>query len=913
MKNLPQDIQPDSSQQRVINEQKGFHLVLAPPGCGKTQILTQRIQEAHRRGVAYADMLCLTFTNRAARGMAERIQESIQDADANEVYVGNVHRFCSKFLFENKIIPASASVIDDDDAISILASYVDDDEQRIAHDYRKKKNYSEVIFLSHLITQIAHQHPKDLRLHPECLHNEDITALTKICQLKGIGFTPQALEEIYQKADSYEDWVKDSAVDYATQCLLLATLKKMQLANHYEKYKQTNNLIDFEDLLIMTYDTLTTVPSESTYKHYSWIQVDEVQDLNPMQLAIIDAITAPTDAAVMYLGDEQQAIFSFMGAKLSTLAWLKERCGDNVHHLSTNHRSPKYLLQVFHEYAEKVLKIDAKLLPQAGNDDMGMGDELKIVNSDFLETEYMDVARLAGTLLHHNPKETTAIIVNANHDADDMSTTLLNMGLQHFKVSGQDLFASPTIKLLLAHLNVLANDNNFIAWARLLKGTGVFQSNVAARNFVQTLFRNALRPSDLLSPHSTSYIAQFKTIYDDKEMVVFDTETTGLDVFEDEIVQIAAVKIRQGKIVEGSHLNIFIATNKAVPEYLGDLRNPVFDIIGQQTLLQPQEALNQFMEYVGDSILIGHNALYDYRILDQQLRRHCPQHSLSHLHPFYIDTLQLIRLIHPHLKQYKLASLIETLHLEGKNSHLADEDVHATVGLINYCYQHTEQILQAQQQLMARPRVQECIRLFRHRYMEHYNQAKASLHLVSPDAHPHLLTQEIQHFYSIAKDERWAEDMKGVEYICRYIEAELLEKMPAPSLYEQLNRHILSINTLKEADLCGSSVINERIYLTTIHKAKGLEFDNVIIFDAIDGRIPNFYNNRIERLYNEDARKFYVAMTRAKKRLFVSQCLGRINYRGEVTHNQLTPFMTPLLPFFEVYKKEEEMEAPLKK
>ncbi|MCI7310744.1 MAG: UvrD-helicase domain-containing protein, partial [Prevotella sp.] len=136
MKNLPQDIQPDSSQQRVINEQKGFHLVLAPPGCGKTQILTQRIQEAHRRGVAYADMLCLTFTNRAARGMAERIQESIQDADANEVYVGNVHRFCSKFLFENKIIPASASVIDDDDAISILASYVDDDEQRIAHDYR---------------------------------------------------------------------------------------------------------------------------------------------------------------------------------------------------------------------------------------------------------------------------------------------------------------------------------------------------------------------------------------------------------------------------------------------------------------------------------------------------------------------------------------------------------------------------------------------------------------------------------------------------------------------------------------------------------------------------------------------------------------------------------------------------------
>ena len=69
----------DPCQQEVIEAGGGWHLVLAPPGCGKTQILTERIRRAHSQGVAYADMLCLTFTNRAARGMRERMNASLDD------------------------------------------------------------------------------------------------------------------------------------------------------------------------------------------------------------------------------------------------------------------------------------------------------------------------------------------------------------------------------------------------------------------------------------------------------------------------------------------------------------------------------------------------------------------------------------------------------------------------------------------------------------------------------------------------------------------------------------------------------------------------------------------------------------------------------------------------------------------
>lgn len=69
-----------------------------PPGCGKTQILTERIRRAHDQGIAYGDMLCLTFTNRAARGMRERIAQYIEGADLSQLYVGNIHKYCSRFL-----------------------------------------------------------------------------------------------------------------------------------------------------------------------------------------------------------------------------------------------------------------------------------------------------------------------------------------------------------------------------------------------------------------------------------------------------------------------------------------------------------------------------------------------------------------------------------------------------------------------------------------------------------------------------------------------------------------------------------------------------------------------------------------------------------------------------------------------
>lgn len=890
---------PDDSQREVIQAHTGHHLVLAPPGCGKTQILTERIRQAHAQGTDYADMLCLTFTNRAARGMKERILANIGDDGIDNVYVGNVHRFCSRFLFANDIIAAESSVLDEDDAVSIVARFLNEDEYAVTTNYRRRREYADVFHLANFMSQIHRRHAKAVRSHPECISRDDIATMRRICEVQHMAFDAAAMTDIYDHADFYVDVVRSEQFDYGQQQLGIRLLRRMSLARQYEAYKQENRLLDFNDLLIITYDTLIH-DTDRQYRRYPWIQVDEVQDLNPLQMSIIDLLTADDFDTVMYLGDEQQAIFSFMGAKMDTLTMLRQRCGDNIHHLQVNHRSPKYLLDVYNTYAAEVLHIDPTLLPTTTRETIRQGNELSILYSDTPESEMRDVAQFAGQLYANYPDETTAVIVNSNRDAEDISAELTAQHLKHFKVSGSDLFAQPEVKLLLAHLGVLSSECNFMAWARILKGVKAVHENASARKMVRDLLDRAISPADLLRyDGSDTYVQSFVRIYEEKELVVFDTETTGLDVFNDDIVQIAAVKMRQGKIVGGSALSLYIDTRREIPAFLGDIPNPIIEERKHHTLLQPAEALRQFMEYASGGILLGHNADYDYNILDHNLRRYCPDIDLHHLHPTYFDSLRLVRLLEPELKQHKLKYLLTALNLEGSNTHLADDDVYATCSVVRHCHDKSLDLIASQREYLSTPSVKHRIETFRRNYGECYAAGMARLYRqeATTDGRP-VLVDELLGFYRRLVDEGTICEVDNLEYIADYLSQDLIHADNEPSLRTQIDSHLMEINTLKEADLCNSRSIGDRIFVTTIHKAKGLEFDNVIVFDAVEGRIPNYYSRNDERLLAEDARKFYVAMTRAKHRLYVSQCLLRVDTYNKQHDVHLTPFMNPLLKFF---------------
>ena len=196
-------------------------------------------------------------------------------------------------------------------------------------------------------------------------------------------------------------------------------------------------------------------------------------------------------------------------------------------------------------------------------------------------------------MLHDFPEDTTAIIVNSNRDADGVSDGLKQLKAPHFKVSGEDLFSSPQIKLLFAHLTIMNNPHNFIAWARILEGMQVFRTSNAARRFVRACSDRALLPSDFLRDDGQTYISRFVNAYENEVITIFDTETTGLDVFNDDILQIAAVQLKNGAVVPGSEMSIYLESDKEIPEMLGDIVNPIIEERRHHQLISRQDALQR--------------------------------------------------------------------------------------------------------------------------------------------------------------------------------------------------------------------------------------------------------------------------------------------------------------------------------
>lgn len=884
----------DESQRPVVMAQEGHHLVLAPPGCGKTHILASRVRWAHSHGVGFEDMLCLTFTNRAARGMINRIGEVMDGEDLGPLHVGNVHHFCSRFLFEQQVVPADSSIVSDEETISILADYTHDDEERVIRDYQSSRNYQQILFFSHLMDQMHHDHPWSLYLHPEALTEGDREALRYLCNRQKKPFAVEALIEIYPCAENYFDDADAAPREVAGKVRTL--LKKMYYARRYAEYKADNHILDFEDLLLKTYDAYRA-DMQGRLRRYRWIQVDEVQDLNAMQLAIIDLLTAKERATVLFLGDEQQAIFSFMGAKVERLNEIKLRCKGHIHHLRQNHRAPSYLLGVLNRYAEAQLGIDPELLPLAGNDEQAQPGDLQIIYGATMEDEIRLICEKVQEL---QTQGTTAVVVSSNADANRVSQSLTDQGLTHFKVSGRDLFDTPDVRLLFAHLSVLSNEHNFIPWARILRGVGVFDTHSLARRFSRKLLQLALTPDDLLRYDGTTYLQEFLKAYDGGEIVVFDTETTGTDVYHDDIIEVSAMRVCQGRVV-GEPLDLYIETDRPIPTLLGEKENPMYALYHQKMaageLLQAEEALARFLAFVGDRPVVGHNVRFDYQILRYNLLRHGGLRLPIPMGRVF-DTLKLMRLLDRNLRSYKLESLIDQLGLQGANTHQAIDDVGATVSLVNYCATSGRSRVKAQTDFLAHPRVRPFASKLRAYYGDLYLDAMARCYDLEADADQPALVKELRRAYAYFVEEHKVDEIPQLDDICRYIMMDLLPRQEVVnSLDAQLQRYIVDLSTLKESDFCNSRSIRERIYVTTVHKAKGLEYDNVIIFDAVDGRYPNAYN-RDKKQDMEDARKFYVALSRARRRLFVAYSMNTTDRHGVVHPRQLTPFMDEIMAYF---------------
>ncbi|MBP5526870.1 MAG: UvrD-helicase domain-containing protein [Bacteroidales bacterium] len=893
----------DPWQREAIEISGGRHLVLAPPGCGKTDILTERVVHAHAYGVAYSDMLCLTFTNRAAKGMAQRITDRTANPVPDDLFVGNIHRYCSQMLFNKGLINHNSAIIDEGDVENII-------QEELCKRLNIQHRTTELMRYQHALWQLTLGMRGDLILHGDLLHTG---AMTKLCDVLGMPAEEESLGRIYADIEHY--------LEHYAVLHELPAANTLRLARAYQQYKADNDLLDYDDLLILAYNSLSPQPpllkreGEQKDNHsprllgegagvrlYRWIEIDEVQDLNALQLALVDLLAAP-DATIVYLGDEQQAIFSFIGAKLETLETLKQRCQGHLHYLHTNYRSPKYLLDLQNDYAMRNLGIRRDLLPSTPSSDshpQTPNSELRSPNSPDLclldvgdaSLESYYAARLAKRYGEMDQEGKIAILVSTNREADDVGDAMTAQGIAHFKISGTDLFSLPSVRLLLAHLSVLTDEMVFIAWARLLWGLGVTPTYTAARTLMRDMRRVALLPSDFLLHPGSSYLQEFVRAYDNEELVIFDTETTGLDPRTDDIIQIAAVRVRQGKTV-GKPFNIILETDKALPETIGGKPNPMLEVYRNSRRHPRAEGLQMFLDYCQGKVLVGHNVEYDYQILRNNLLRELGGRNsevgevvaLSSLPTKYFDTLKYIRLVRPRLRHYKLGHLLETLHLEGQNSHQADDDILATLSLLRFCHSCALQLTASQRTFLDQHA--RLIDKFRQHYGEVYRHALQRL-----DTEGGGIVDELQYVYA----QGLVEPVDKWPHLLHYLENDVIRPELYPTLRTQLERYITDLCTSKEADMCGGS-LEERYIISTVHKAKGLEFDTVIIYRAIDGSYPASHS-WTERQIQEDARRLFVALSRSRKRL----CVLCDSYYGHSPHT-LSPFLDKVRPHFTLYHR----------
>lgn len=809
----------DDRQLQVINFNHGYALVLGAPGCGKTDILSQRVLTAHTRdGIAYDDMLCLTFTNRAAREMRDRIGDVAGDV-LDRLFVGNLHRFCIHFLHTNSLLPHDVGLLDETDLEDIL--------EEIDWGHKAPSLWDSRLILDMAAAQFMQEN----------------------------GFPP----ELYQQK-LHPGLAED--------------------AKCYRRFKEEEKLIDFDDLLLLTLRALRSDERDDLQlAGYHWIQVDEVQDLNPLQLAIIDALAAPDFHSVVFLGDERQAIYSFIGAKRDSLTAIRQRAGANFFVLSNNYRSPMYLLDMLNNYAIYRLGVDEQLLPKTTNR-THLDDALMTINCAYDEQQREVIGQLCQRLATAG-EESTAVLVRTNYEADLLSNHLDTMGIPHMKLSRRDSFKMVPFKTLYSHLSVVTSDTRYADWTRLLYQTRALDRLDLSRRFMRKCRQLALTPLDLMLYDEGSYVQDFCHSYAEREVVIFDTETTGLDIFEDDIIQIAAMKMRGGKPVHGSELDIIIRLDdgKVIPPTLHHgLINPMVEEYARRSVapqtehsrfMTAPEALAYFRDYVGDAELLGHNVNYDVQILEHNLRRRAPEVVFPM--PKYWDTLKLSRLLDPNLRRHTLESLLAEHNLEGVNSHNALDDIRATKALTDYCYVRGCELRAAQQAFLSHPAVAKIRQRIRDNYMPLYMHTLGLLYSYKADTE-HTLCHELDYIYRQMALQHFIDPIWNFDHIKALFDRVVINHAADRYFYHQLLGHLFELRSFNEGDFFQNGIVSDRLFVMTTHKSKGLEFDNVIVYDATCGRMPKANSTDI----NEDARVLYVAMSRARKRVFLT-------YKNELT------------------------------
>lgn len=840
----------NKKQQQVINELNQNILLSAGAGTGKTNVLSYRVANILNKNRANADeILCLTFTNKACRELKNRITSQLDFETANKITIRTIHGFAYQ------VITTTAKK-----AQTIFKEFVifDDEDQKT------------------LIRQTIANFPKARALDIQYIVN-------CIEQLK----QERALKHIYT-----EDIEADYTTIYHQHLKFNKTFNQQQNDNltkffqfdglniiiNYELALQQMHGLDYKDLIANAYRLFQDENICSSWrKRYKYIMIDEMQDTSSFEYTMLENLFPANN--IMLCGDEFQTIYEWRGSNpQKILTAFTEKYNPLIINFNENYRSTKLLLEmayntlinlfcketILHSYAKNLLSKSSEL---------GHKIELKQANSLANEAQWIFQNIVNLLPLVKTPTQ-IAILVRQNNYLQNLTLHLNYLAniynqknqeapINFIQIDNIRFFKRQEIKDVLSIMKYLINPNDYLSLQRILIN---LIPNIGIRTIKQIssteYLQNGLRLSDFINANfqNPNYepFSDLISAYLSKDIIVFDIEGTGTDIFADNIIQLSAIKIRKGKKI--AEFNRYLKSDKPVGD--SEKVHHISDEYLQTHGENPELVLQEFCQFIQDAIITGHNIRgYDMDILNQNLLKHnLKPVDFSNIN---FDTLDLVRRFYPNLPNHKLEFLSNHFQFETKSNHNSLDDVFATWELLH-------KLLEDKIIPTAKKR-SELINKQKNKFI-HVAQIFQKLHNILNDnlLLENLIAQIVEEFnlvniYKANATQDGAVRLENIRNLFRLAKAELNSHRGTNGIKE-----LLQYASLSNTDLDALTSSHPKIPIITIHQAKGLEFDYEFLAGMNDDIFPSYFSTRNGSITEEEKRLFYVAITRAKKALFLS-------------------------------------------
>jgi len=402
-------------QQQAVFQTEGPLLILAGAGSGKTTVLVNRISYILQCGMAYPwQILAITFTNKAARELKERICLSVPDGGA-DIWAATFHSVCARILrrFADRIGYTPHFTI-----------YDTDDQRKVIKEILKSMNVDEKI-LGHRQVLSAISHAKD--------------------EMK----TPADMEK--EASDKFDS-------------------RKITIARAFEKYQtrlKSSNAMDFDDMLLNTVKLFESCPDvlELYQNQFKYIMVDEYQDTNRVQYKFVSMLAAKS-RNLCVVGDDDQSIYRFRGATIENILSFEHTFANaRVIRLEQNYRSTKTILAA----ANDVIVNNAQRKGKTLWTENETGEKITLNTTYDEREEGMFIAR---TILDYVSNGgnfgDVAVLYRMNAQSNAIESALTRSAIPHRIIGGHRFLDREEIRDMLAYLQVINNPADNVRLSRII-------------------------------------------------------------------------------------------------------------------------------------------------------------------------------------------------------------------------------------------------------------------------------------------------------------------------------------------------------------------------------------------------------------------------------------------------------------